>query len=85
MPSAVWTFDVLTISPHHLVKSGEVKFSAAAVLVAVRNKEFLVLSHMAPRLNSDMETSMLFIPHAVFQGFIKRIIHVARHTKNFAG
>ena len=28
---------------------------------------------------------MFFIPRAVFQGFIKRIIHVARHTKNFAG
>ena len=84
-PSAVWTMnlDVVPISPHRLLQSEEVKFGAAPVLVTVRYKEFFVLSHMEPRLDSDMKTSMFFIPHAVLHGFVQRIIHVASHAENF--
>jgi hypothetical protein len=76
-------FDEGFVAPESFLKCGEGELCAAPVLLSIRNEELFVLCDNAPGLDSDLETSMLLIPHAVLKGLVQRIVDVPHHTEYF--
>jgi hypothetical protein len=70
------------VAPEGLLKCSKVKFGAAPVLIAIGNEELLIFRNDAASHDRDLESSILRLPHAVLEIFIKRIIHVAHHTED---
>ena len=63
-------FDAFPVPTDGALLCWKVEFDAAPVLIPIRYEELSVLWNMKASHNSNEETTVLFVPHAVFQGFI---------------
>ena len=68
--------DLMSVSPHSLLKCVEIKFGATPVKITIGAKKFAISLNYATRFDRDVQPLLVYVPLRIFEFFVQRVVDV---------